>query len=156
MKSHNISSDKHGFTLIEILVVVALLAAILGFGIIMSFSSISQANVHHERDQVAMLLTSARAKSLANVNETAHGLRVTSTSYILFDAPFVGGAPTNKILPRGTGITVVSSLAPGDCTTCEVVFEQLSGKVATAQSLTLSDTTKTVLIELNQAGRIDW
>ena len=64
----------YGFTLIEVLVVVTLCGIIMSTGLILSQSSIGHTYILSERDTLVSLLTTARGHSLANINQTPHGV----------------------------------------------------------------------------------
>ena len=74
-----------GFSLIEVLIVIALVGIILSMGMLIGQSSIGRSYVYSERDALVSLLTTARAQSLANMNESAHGVYISSTSTTLFE-----------------------------------------------------------------------
>jgi len=140
-----------GFTAIEILVVVAIIALLASVGTIMGFDTIGRASVHSERDLFVSLLTSARARALANVNEKPHGIRIEPSKFIIFERSTYGFAdPADREMNRNSFI--VSNPA-----TAEVVFSQLSANVSSgAGQYILSDGTQSAVIDINSEGRIDW
>jgi prepilin-type N-terminal cleavage/methylation domain-containing protein len=150
MKSPRRSSAR-GFTLIEVVIVVALAAVIIAMGTIMGYDTLGRSSVHEERDLLVTLLTGARARALANVNEQEHGVHVAADSFVLFavDAgdPYDPGDPANVAIER-RGDAVVA----GDDT---VVFEQLSAAASPA-TITLTQGAASSTISINAAGRIEW
>src|SRR3989344_4820009 len=129
-----------GFTLIEVLVVLALVAFIAGFGLLMGFNSISRGSVAQERDLFLTSLLGARARALANVNESPHGVHIEDDSFVLFEGNSYPGA-NHRILDRDD----------------DIIFEQLSGNVVEGVgTIVLSDGAQSVTIDINGVGRIEW
>ncbi len=136
-----------GFTLIEIIVVIALVGLIAAMGTIIGFDTLSRSSVHEERDLLVTLLTGVRAKALANVNQKAHGLQITADEFILFEG--TPSDPNARHVDRNANIQV----DPG--VLVDVVFEQLSG-ASDDKTITLSQDNKSQTVEINAAGRIEW
>ena len=67
-----------GFTLIEILVVSAIITVLASLGLLMSFDVYRGFSFHSEVSTVASLLMRARSRSLANINQIPHGLHFES------------------------------------------------------------------------------
>ena len=150
-------SHQHGFTLIELVMVLALIGVIASFSAAMSLSSLSKSAVTQERDLfVTLLLRGARAASLANIGGTAHGVKIDNTNhqYILFDGTDPNAASANKrFIPYTNNAITINKNPPGDT----IVFEQLSGNVTSGDgTLTISNgnTSQSIIIRSN--GQIDW
>jgi prepilin-type N-terminal cleavage/methylation domain-containing protein len=138
MKSPKRSSAK-GFTLLEVIIVIAIVALIAGMGLVIGYDTLSRSNVHEERDLVATLLASMRAKALANIDESGHILKIEADEYLV----------DGKAIARDTSVAL-----SGDS---EVVFEQLSGNApACPCTITLTQDSKTQTISINEVGRIEW
>ncbi len=145
-------SHTTGFTLIELIVVVALLSLITGVGIVMSYSSIARANVIQERDTlVSLLLSGARARALANINESSHGVHIDAANhrYILFE----GTSYPNNTEPSVAFNEDLIIAASSD----DIIFEQRSGNVLSGNgAITLTLNGRDIMFDINEAGRIDW
>ncbi|OHA27352.1 MAG: hypothetical protein A3C06_04175 [Candidatus Taylorbacteria bacterium RIFCSPHIGHO2_02_FULL_46_13] len=146
-----------GFTLIEILVVTGLFAILVSVGAIMGFDSISRSTVQSERDLVVLMLTGARTRALANVNQLAQGMHVTPSEIILFEgSAYDSTDPNNRSTPRNSGIEVKNGATP-PVDTFDVVFDQLSASVTMGVGIvTLSQGAQTDTIDINGQGRIEW
>lgn len=145
-----------GFSLIEILVVIAILSVVLGIGSIYGFSAIPQSGIISERDSLAAFLISTRGKALANVDEEPHGLRITPDSFIIFEGDtFNASDPDNQTIDRTSEVTIEDDSSN---TTFDVIFKQLSGDVADGDgNITLSqDGAEDQAIAINAFGGIDW
>jgi prepilin-type N-terminal cleavage/methylation domain-containing protein len=149
MKSHTVSLGR-GFTLIEVLIVIALLALAAGATLIIGTDSIGRATASRERDMVASLLHTARAEALANVDEKKHGVHVGSDSYVLFSGnSYSAGASDNREFPKEGAVTVSG---PSD-----IIFDALSAKVGTGVgTLLFTDSAASASVSINAVGRIDW
>lgn len=156
MKSPKVSipANARGFTLFEVLIVTALLGVIIGFSVIMSYSSITRAHVIQERDLlVSLLLSGARARALANVNESDQGVRVTPASFILFEGDNFETSPAKEETSRDSSIAITQDGADE----FDIVFERLSADVHTGVgTIVLSGNERTIVFDINEAGRINW
>ena len=138
-----------GFSLLEIIIVIAIVAVVASFGASFSMNSISRSSLLSERDLLVSLLTQARAESLANVNESAHSVYIDTDSYVLYEgATYDVGNATNRVVPK------VSSAAITGIDT--VTFEQLTANVASAGIMTVEGDAQSYDIEVNSVGRINW
>jgi prepilin-type N-terminal cleavage/methylation domain-containing protein len=154
-----------GFTLIEILLVVALVGIIASFGAAMSISSFSRSVVIQERDLfVSLLLRGARSKALANIGESSHGIYIDNTCkrYILFTGETFtppGNCNPDTRQVNFTNIDGVLSVSNSEGDT--IVFEQLSGNIITGagsdfSTVTIESETTDQEIILRTNGQIDW
>ncbi|HEY9585496.1 MAG TPA: prepilin-type N-terminal cleavage/methylation domain-containing protein [Candidatus Paceibacterota bacterium] len=149
-----------GFTLIEILVVVALLATISGFGLIVGMDSYRGYAFRADRDTLVSLLQRARSQSINNIcigasctNGKPHGVFIDATSgqYILFQG--AAYATRDSVVDEVTG---VSPLVKHSGLT-EVVFAQLSGDASSTGDIILSGTAGQVsTTSVNAVGQIAW
>jgi prepilin-type N-terminal cleavage/methylation domain-containing protein len=143
---------KRGFSLMEVLVVLGIALVVAGFSLISGLDSISRSVVHSERDTLVTILTSARTKSLANVNAVPHGVRIDATDFTLFEGPaYVAGASGNRLTARTAAVSITGVSLPLD-----IVFTQLSATTSSAVSLALSDGAGNQSVTVNSEGRIDW
>ncbi len=125
-----------GFTLVEILVVVAIFTGLAGLGLFMAFNSYGSAASRSERDTVVSLLAKARGRAMNNYYGAAWGVCYLGPNYVIFrDAPpCVAGSPT-------------------------VIFEQLTGKLVPQTPVTITITQPNhpdSIIFINNEGTINW
>jgi len=146
MRSPNTSSLNRGFTLIEIVIVIAILAVVMSVGLMLGIDAYRSSLSRSERDQVVALLANARSRAMANVNQSAWGVCTNGSDYVLFAGTCGSGGQTT---PIGTGASVVGLASPG------VTFAQLSGDT-TATTITVTQQSKVSTIQINAAGTINW
>lgn len=148
----NILHRANGFTIIEILVAVAILTAIFGLGLFLSFDFYKSYAARAEKNVVISVLQKARSQAMDNINQTKHGVHFSESplTYTLFEGSSYNPInPTNLAITASYGITVTSPALPLD-----VIFDQLSGEVASSPiTITLSEGTT---ITINDEGRISW
>src|ERR1039458_2199647 len=68
------SRTTNGFTLIEVLVVMGILAILSTMGYLITIDFYKSYAFNAERDTIVSLLQKARAASLSNINESPHGV----------------------------------------------------------------------------------
>ena len=143
--------NQKGFSLIEILVAITLLAVLAGFGLVVSLDSYREFTYRSQQELLLSLLERARALSLENINQMPHGLHIDSAAavYTLFQG--------SDFARRDVGEDLVFSGNPGINFSglSEVVFTQLSATTS-AGSIILQDSAhpKAAII-LNNEGQIN-
>ena len=138
-----------GFSIVEIMVVLGIFAAIVSTGLALSIDQIARGTIFSERDTLVSLLNGARAASLANVNAQPHGVHIDATQFVAFE-----GSAYSSSDPKNYPIARTSSVSMSGPT--DIVFAQLSGEVSSGGTLILADGGSQAIIEVNDAGRIDW
>lgn len=163
MKLHRVYRDKKGFSLIELLVVGALISLLLGLSLLIGYDSVARSSVSNERDLVVSLLNTVRAKALANVNESDHGLYVDADNYVLFelrdgeDDFGESDEDSHREIPRGKDVEITGP--DGTTDPFEIIFIQLSADVPEdygVGTITLFGSGQSTTIEINKYGRIEW
>lgn len=140
-----------GFTLIEVLIVIGLVLIVASMGLFASMHDVGRSHARTERDTLVSLLTTARARALANVNESPQGLCINTEKIILFETGSYNPTHTsNREMQRDASIEISGPH--------EIVFEQLTGNVAVGVgTMAISGGAPPIYtIELNRVGRIDW
>ena len=138
-----------GFTLLEVLIVIALFAIVFSMSATFSLGSVSRTYALSERDVFVSLLTQARAKSLANINKQIHSVYVDATNnrYVLYGGP---SSSTGAIY-----VAKSTTLIPLGQKT--FTFEQLTGDALSGiGTTTITGGTISYGVHINSAGRINW
>lgn len=149
------STTARGFSLVEVLVVMALFAIVGGVGLLVSMESYRASSYHSDRALLVTLLQRARVQSLANLCSSSgctdgapHGVHVQSDAYILFEGSSYNSADTNNAV-FGADTNTTHSF------TGDVIFSQLSATTS-ATTITLSGGGRTSDITVSSEGGISW
>lgn len=139
-----------GFTMIELLITLAIIVVIFGFGVFMSFDFYRGLAITGERDTVVALLKRARTRAVNNVNEMSHGLYIATTTFVLFNGPSYASRTValDESFPRHSGISVSGSST--------VVFQNLSGDSSVSGTISFGNSRTTTSIDINREGRVNW
>jgi prepilin-type N-terminal cleavage/methylation domain-containing protein len=98
-----------GFSFIEILLAVALLAVLATVGIPISVSWYRTYQLHSEQLVLAGLLRYARAQAMANVDNADRGVYIGDGVYVVFTGPsYISTDPHNQITAINTSVTTSS------------------------------------------------
>lgn len=140
-----------GFTLIEIVISMAILTIILGLGLFMSMDSYNAYLSRSERDTIVSLLQRARSHAMANSYQTSWGLCYIAPDYIIFrGTACTAGVATNEVTP-GNPVALITGLT----SVSPILFSQLSG-TTTGGTITVTEGSKVSTISINHEGTIIW
>ncbi|OHA70743.1 MAG: hypothetical protein A3D64_02835 [Candidatus Wildermuthbacteria bacterium RIFCSPHIGHO2_02_FULL_49_9] len=143
--------QRAGFTLIEVLIALAIFGFLMVFGVIAGIDTLSRYNFHAEIDNAAALLQKARSEAINNIGGAAHGVRFDDASYII---SFIGAYS-----PPAYEYKIAKNFTATYTGTAEINFDQLSGRVpacATPCTVTVSDGVRNNIITINYEGGIDY
>lgn len=142
-----------GFTLVELILVMGIMAILLGF-VTISLSNVQQRTTLHSLVQT--VLADVRQQQIkAMVGDIqgggasdAYGVHIDADKYVLFrGSTYSPGEPSNFTVNLESNMEFVSLGA-------DIIFTRISGAIAAATSFTLRDTTNnnTKTIQLNRYG----
>lgn len=148
-----------GYTLLEILIVMGLIALLGGVGMLMSMETFKTSIFHNDRDLLVSAMRKARSESINNMcfgpagfctDGKAHGVHIAPGTYTIFQGDSYAGrdvdADENIDAKPGTTFT-----GPAD-----IIFEKLSGETTPVSIMITDDNGKNSTITLNAEGRIIW
>lgn len=148
-----------GFSLIEIVVVIGLLAIIGGFFMLTNIDTYRSYLFRGERDNIVEALQKARSRAINNIcfgascsNGRPHGVRFESGGdFIIFQAPYSSSDSTNDKMSLIYGTTITDSVP------FEITFSQLSGDSSVERDITIVDDIGHIsVISINNEGQILW
>ncbi len=151
-------NNQSGFSLIELLVVIAIFGILATLALFFSMDFFRTYATNSEQVTLVSSLSKARSQSLANINRHQHGVRITPSSYTIFETTsgVAFDARPQALKNLDQVITVNSSVKPTSST--DIVFDQLSGNANCTSGCTITmsggGTTKT--INVNAQGAILW
>jgi prepilin-type N-terminal cleavage/methylation domain-containing protein len=143
-----------GFTVIEVLIVLALFTVVAGLGITLTLRPYRSAGIAGERDLVISLLSRARSRAMGNDGGVPHGFCYDEHAnlYEVFALPYSGATREE----RGTKSGSVSVSGVPDCGSgSELLFAQLSGTTSPTE-IYLSEGDASTSIDINAAGAVLW
>lgn len=139
-----------GFTMLEIVISVAILALIvsLSLGALSSFRE--RQSLVSEGEGIASLVRDARTRTLAGQGGTAWSVFFSSTAVILFPGTsYVVGGPNQVVRDIPAHMTLSTALLGGGST---LSFERLVGTTNQAGTISLSSGASTLVLRVEQGG----
>lgn len=142
-----------GFTLIELITVLAITTTILSIGLFISLDAYRQYVFQAERTTLVSVLQKARSRALANMYQSPHGVCYREPNYIMFRGTnCVLGIAGNEEIPSNTSLAQSSIFLNSFPT---IIFAQLSATTTPATVL-LTDGVRQAVIHINYEGAISW
>ena len=133
-------SVQNGFTLIEVLVVIAIMALLITVSVQALNTFANRAGKDAPARTVLGALEEAHARTLAADNDTNYGVHFATTTVTIFEGDtYIDGDPTNTVrsLPTRSQISIISLTA----STTEVVFSRLRANASATGTITTILTT---------------
>jgi len=126
-----------GFTLVEIVVVLAILVLIVVFSV-SSFKLLNQSQaLSKSADLVATTLREARSQTLASKSLSQYGVHFDPTQIVLFKGDLYSAtATTNLYFPLNSSVSISNIALSGG--RVEVIYSRLTGDAPQTGTVTLS------------------
>jgi len=147
---------KKGFTLIETLIVIAIIGILAVFSVPFYYSFQTRSQLDSTLPEIVQTLRRAQSRAMDREDEKDFGVHFESDKFVLFrDAPYDPGDTYNEVfdLPASLEIYNISLSGGGS----EVVFNKLKGDTENYGNVSLrikNGDSKTILI--NKEGVISW
>lgn len=153
-KLHN---KKNGFTLVEIVVAMAIFAIIISIAIVTGRSFSDTVNLSNSEKIIGTNLKVAKTRSINALNDTNYGVHFESDYIIIFaGSTFNVSDSTNEIVDLPDDVEIYNiSLAEGGS---DLVFSRLTGTTNNFGTVEIRNTknlSETRQIVINQEGQID-
>ncbi len=149
--------SEKGFTLVETIIVLAVIGAIVSFGSIVDLNTFKRDALRSEEATILSALEKARSRSMSNIMNTYHGVCYEGSNYIIFRGrtSCLPASLTDETIPANINIAVTFPTV--------VVFEQLSGKLTpelvppvSEIDISITDGIRSDTIKINNEGTINW
>ena len=154
--------NEFGFSLIELILVIALLGTILTIATVNLFKPVQSAKIDSVSTDVVAILREAQNKAIntdtqGGATASDYGVHFETNKYILFKgASFNAADPNNFVVDAPQGIKFTANLPSSN-----VVFQRISGEVASFDGskntvcLTETSSNKSLLLRVNFVGVVD-
>jgi len=138
-----------GFTLIEVIVSLALFIVLLGLFLPVALSYLSASHLADTTTGVQSALREAQAKAKWQKNDQSFGVKFLSDTYVLFQG--------ESYASRDESEDLIFGLPAGVTTSCESewVFTSQTGRPTAVGSITITAGTRSETIEINKLGLIE-
>ncbi len=155
MQSRKISTVKKGFSLIELLVVLGMLAVIGGFSLAISMENYRGSAFDDEQALLIAALQKARSEGLSGVciggsctAGQSHGVHIDPAQLVIFQGTnYSESDANNEYLPLQNNALMFSGMS-------DVVFAEFSGDASPAGAIVLSDTDRVSTTTIGEEGQI--
>lgn len=129
-----IASKQAGFTVLEIVIAVAVVAIVASIVIGQATVFRRQAALSTESERLITLLAKARTDTLASLNSLNYGVYFAEDAVTIFNGEsYVAGAEGNEIINLDSSVEIIAINLSGN----QVVFERLTG-ASNAGTVTLA------------------
>lgn len=141
------ANKNKGFTLVELLIVIGLLAVLFALGAPVMFDFYLGYQLDSEYSLLKSLFQQARNLAMVNHNESDHGVLVDSQNFVIFQGTSYAARDTSqdRVFPRAAPVTVSGP--------SELIFAALSGQTAST-TYVVSDSRKSKDIYVNSEGLV--
>ena len=149
--------NSNGFTLIEILITIAIFAIILSIVIVATRSFSDTVNLDNAGKIIGTNIKLAKMRSVGALNDTNYGVRFEGDKITVFAGDtFDVSDPTNKVVNLSDNVKISSiNLAGGGI---DLVFNRLTGTTNNAGTIEIelaNDSSEKKQIVINEEGQID-
>jgi prepilin-type N-terminal cleavage/methylation domain-containing protein len=141
---------KQGFTLIETVLVLAILGTIAGLATVVDLNSFKTDTFSGEESKIISVLAKARSRSMTNYYDSASGFCYKDNNYVIFRDGNCDGSGTDETI--SANINIASNPATVFPT---FIFARLTGKT-TGATIHITDGIKSADIIINDEGTINW
>ncbi len=136
------------YTLIELIMAIAIATTMIGLVAPATFDLLASYNLRDTRDNLVSFLTYARDRAVTNLNQSNHGVSITSAQIIVYQGPNAAGATQQSLTyPRPNAVTMTG---PADLN-----FTALTGQTSNAV-ITLQTGNRILTVTTNAEGTVDW
>lgn len=148
--------NRNGFTVVEVLIVVAIIAIVLGAAGAFSVLGVSQNQLDDISIQARNILRRAEWQSLNGERDDQWSVHFETSKFVLFKGVTYSAVDPDNVettFPPSIEIATISLNGGGS----DVIFSDEFGNTSTYGTITFQNTASLVTreIEINQAGMID-
>lgn len=155
-------AQSRGFSMVEIIITIALLALLVALGLFMSMEAYRGATRRSERDVIVSMLERARSRAMANIDESEWSVCYDDAAedYVISKHPTTCDDSTAYDRVEANAVVVADSDMSELTKPNRILFERLTGNVVAASpteiEITVRQASKEEPITINYEGRINW
>ena len=149
------SNKTNGFTLIEIILVLVLLSAAIGFSLLYYETSVLRADINTQADILVSKLRLAQSNAESGRTDEANAVHFENASYTAFVGDNYNPLQSNNVetlLPPTISIENIALNGGGS----DIIFTAPSGETSTYGSFDLVSDLKTITINISSFGAINY
>ncbi len=147
---------KKGFTILELIIVVAIVAVLLVM-VIPQFSRIKENQVlQSATSDVMSTLSKSRSETISSVNSSEYGVHFQSDKVIIFKGKtYSAGASDNEVITISTPASISNVTLGGvSSTSGDIYFSRLSGAPSAVGTVTVSTSSFSKTITISATGSV--
>jgi prepilin-type N-terminal cleavage/methylation domain-containing protein len=148
---------KEGYTLIEIIVVIAIIGILSGVTYLSYRSTLQRQQLEQEASKVVAVFEEARSLSIAGKQGSVYGVHAESSKIVRFQGQsYAIGKASNVDQVLSPYVTISTITLTGG--TSDVVFSRMGGTTTASGTLTLAlvaSTTQTKIITIYNTGLVE-
>ena len=142
-----------GFTAVEILVVLSIMALLSTIGMSAFISSRKSHALKNDRDTIVETLSQAHNQTLASKNASAYGVNFASSRITLFTGTTYSSSDSNnKIFDLTSGNSISTALAGNGS---NIIFNRITGETDQSGTVTISSSATSTMIRIYKTGTIE-
>lgn len=139
---------QRGLTLLELLMVLAIVVIIAGFSVPIGLSFLRNEGLISSANDLVMVMRIAQQYSIEGVEDTTYGVYMSGTSYTLFKGTSYAARDTSFDESFDVSGLYFS-------TTTEVVFQRVTGEPNAPVTVELTDGNRVREVDVNAIGRVN-
>lgn len=148
------TQKKYGFTLVEIIVVIAILALVATISVVTFMNMHRDATLRATASDVYESFTNARERTLASENDTVYGVHLATSSITRFVGnTYSAGHASNTVF---TFENIVSATGTLVMQNANIIFERLTGKPSATGTLYIRNGVSTSTVTIHGSGLIEY
>ena len=150
--SYNLNKKERGFTLLEVVLVLALCSLLLTLGFFMSVQTLKGTYSRTDHSVIVSFLQAARSRAMSNIEQSSYGVCFIAPNYVLFKGAV---CTTDATVESSPANPMVASRSDFSHTFGATVFTQLSG-TTTGATITMLEDGRVRVIVITHEGNIIW
>lgn len=147
-----------GFSLIEVVIVIALSGLVLALGLLLSMDVYRGTVFRSTRSVLISSLTTARARALSNQYQSSHGVCYRAPDFIIFRGGSFATSQDKEKISGNPAVTLSSASSFFTCGTgTGIVFTQVSATTTNTGTITVTEAGHAdEIVSVNALGTILW